>query len=267
MKDTEHFVKEYKNYLSKYILRGGQDEVLFEAYQNLIKLLDESSAQAANLLDIHNQVFKDVLNIRNDNDMVQWIYIERATEFLTQIIIATDALLLSLRENVEKDPLTGLYNRLAIEKTLSRVWLNAQEAKTPLTLVMIDLDDFKGVNDRYGHMVGDELLQEISGVIKKSLRDGDVVMRFGGEEFLILLSNTDGAGAEKPLERIRTRIEEGVFTENDIKITASIGAAVYPDNRPSSMEQLIEFADAAMYEAKAKGKNRLVFYSLLHGKK
>jgi len=261
LKDIELFVAKYKNYLSRFILRGGQDDVLFEAYQNLITLLDESTAQAANLLDIHNQVLKDVLNIRNDNDMVQWIYIERATEFLAQILIATDALLLSLRECIEKDPLTGLYNRLAIEKTLSKMWVNAQKAKTPLTLVMIDLDNFKDVNDCYGHMVGDELLQEISSVIKKSLRDGDIVMRFGGEEFLVLLPKTDGAGAEKPLERIRKRIEEGVFTENNIKITASIGAAVYPDNRPLSADELIEFADAAMYEAKAKGKNRLVFYS------
>jgi diguanylate cyclase (GGDEF)-like protein len=83
---------------------------------------------------------------------------------------------------------------------------------------------------------------------------------------LVLLPKTDGAGAEKPLERIRKRIEEGVFTENNIKITASIGAAVYPDHRPLSAEELIEFADAAMYEAKAKGKNRLVFYSQLEDK-
>ncbi|MDK2820861.1 MAG: two-component system, cell cycle response regulator [Clostridia bacterium] len=267
MKDLGLFVAEYKNYLSKYILRGGQDDVLFEAYQNLVKLLDESSAQAANLLDIHNQVLKDVLNIRNDNDMVQWIYIERATEFLAQILIATDALLLSLRENVARDPLTGLYNRLAVEKMLSRMWANAQESKIPLTMAVIDLDNFKNVNDSFGHMIGDQLLQEISSVIKRSLRDGDEVMRFGGEEFLILLPKTDGAGAKKPLERIRKRIEDGVFTENKIKITASIGAAVYPDNRPLSEKELIEFADAAMYEAKAKGKNRLVFYGQLDDKK
>jgi diguanylate cyclase (GGDEF)-like protein len=267
LKDLRCFVGEYKKYLSRFILRGGQDDVLFEAYQNLIKLLDESSAQAANLLDIHNQVLKDVLNIRNDNDMVQWIYIERATEFLAQILIATDALLLSLKESVERDPLTGLYNRLAIEKTLSKLWANAQTTKTPLTVAMLDLDNFKDINDGYGHIVGDELLKEISSIIKKSLRDGDVVMRYGGEEFIILLPETDGSGAKKPLERIRKRIEDGVFTEAKIKVTASIGAAVYPDNRPLSMEEIIEFADAAMYEAKARGKNRLIFYSQLNGKK
>lgn len=267
MKDLNCFVTEYKNYLSKFILRGGQDEVLFEAYQHLVKLLDESSAQAANLLDIHNQVLKDVLNIRNDNDMVQWIYIERATEFLAQILIATDALLLSLKESVERDPLTGLYNRLAIEKTLSKLWVNAQTSKIPFTVAMLDLDNFKDVNDSYGHMVGDDLLKEISSIIKESLRDGDAVMRYGGEEFLVLLPKTAEKGAKKPLERIRKRIEDRVFTEAKQKITISIGAAVYPDNRPLNMEEIIEFADAAMYEAKARGKNRLVFYSQLDSKK
>lgn len=264
--DLGLLVAEYKNWLSKYILNGGHDDVLFEAYQNLIKLLDESTAQAANLLDLHNQVLKDVLNIKNDNDMVQWIYIERATEFLAQILIATDALLLALKENIQKDHLTGLYNKLAIEKMFSRMWANAQETKTPITVAVLDIDNFKNVNDSFGHIVGDQLLQEISSVIRKSLRDGDVVMRFGGEEFLILLPKTDGAGAKKPLERIRNQIEDGVFTKHNIKITASIGASVYPDDRPLNSDEIIEFADAAMYEAKVKGKNSLVFYSQLECK-
>lgn len=266
MKNLKSFVMEYKNYLSEYLLKGGQDEVLFEAYQRLIKLLDESSAQAANILDIHNQVLKDVLNIKQDNDMVQWIYIERATEFLAQILIATDALLLTLKESVERDPLTGLYNRLAIDRILSKLWSNASMTKTPLTVAMLDIDNFKDINDRYGHVIGDELLKEVSTVIKTCLRDKDVVMRYGGEEFLILLPETESSEAKKPLERVRKRIEEGVYTEARIKITASIGAAVYPDDRPLSMEEIVEFADAAMYAAKAKGKNKLVFYGSLDNK-
>ncbi|MCM8900741.1 GGDEF domain-containing protein [Caldicoprobacter algeriensis] len=261
MKDLRLFIDEYKNYLSKFILKGGQDDVLFEAYQNLIKLLDESLAQAANLLDIHNQVLKEVLNIRNDNDVVQWIYIERATEFLAQILIATDALLLSLKESVEKDPLTGLYNRLAIEKMLSKVWSTAQTTKTPFTLAMVDLDNFKSINDSYGHIVGDEILKEVSSIIKKSLREEDVVMRYGGEEFVILLPGTDGSSALNPLERIRRRIENAELSEFKLKITVSIGGAVYPDDRPLEPDELIKFADAAMYEAKKEGKNRIVFYS------
>ncbi|HBT50020.1 MAG: Diguanylate cyclase/phosphodiesterase domain 1 (GGDEF) [Caldanaerobacter subterraneus] len=267
MTNLKGFMMEYKNYLSEYILKGGQGEILFEAYQHLIKLLDDSSAQAANILDIHNQVLKDVLNIKQDNDMVQWIYIERATEFLAQILIATDALLLSLKESVERDPLTGLYNRLAIDRILSKVWLNTNMTKTPLTVAMLDLDDFKHVNDKYGHLIGDELLKEVSTVIKACLRDKDVVMRYGGEEFLILLPETEIEGAKKALERVRKKIEEGIFTEAKIKATASIGAAVYPDDRPLSMEEIVKFADAALYAAKTKGKNRLVFYSHLNKQK
>lgn len=267
MKELKDFVVEYKKYLSEYLLKGGQDEILFEAYQHLIKLMDDSLAQAANILDIHNQVLKDVLNIRQDNDVVQWIYIERATEFLAQILIAMDALLLSLKENVERDHLTGLYNRLAIDRILSKLWSNAVASKAPLTVAMADLDNFKIINDRYGHAIGDELLKEVSIVIKTCLRDKDMVIRYGGEEFLIILPDTDANGAKKPLERVRKRIEEGAYTEAKVKISTSIGAAVYPDDRPLSMEEIIEFADAAMYAAKAKGKNRLVFYSHLDSKK
>jgi len=265
MENLRYFVIEYKNYLEDYLLKGGNDDVLFEAYQKLLNLLDESSAQAANLLDIHNRVLKDVLNIRQDNDVVQWIYIERATEFLAQILIATDALLLSLKEEVERDVLTGLYNRLAINGILSKLWSDGHMTDTPLTVAMLDLDNFKEVNDRYGHVVGDELLKEVSYIIKKSLREEDVAIRYGGEEFVIILPKTDSSGAKIPLERIRKRIEDETFTDAGIKTTVSIGVSVYPDDRPLNMEELIKYADAALYEAKTRGKNRILFYKQLNG--
>ncbi|MDI3548779.1 MAG: two-component system, cell cycle response regulator, partial [Halanaerobiales bacterium] len=204
-----------------------------------------------------------VLNIRQDNDMVQWIYIERATEFLAQILIATDALLLSLKERVERDVLTGLYNRLAVKRILSKLWSNAHVTNTPLAVAMLDLDNFKEVNDKYGHVVGDELLKKVSYIIKKSLREGDVAIRYGGEEFVIILPKTDSGGAKIPLERIRKRIEDETFTDTGIKSTVSIGVSVYPDDCPLNMEELIKYADAALYEAKARGKNRIIFYKQL----
>lgn len=262
-KDLSVFADEYKKHLSKYVLSGGDDEVLYEAYQQLIVFLDESTAQAANLLDIHSRALRDILGVKNDNDMVQWIYIQRATEFLLQILIATDALLLSLRENIERDPLTGVYNRIGIDRILSKMWKTSAEKNIPLTVAMADIDDFKLVNDTYGHVVGDELLQEISSLIKRSLREGDAVLRFGGEEFLILLPKADTEGAKIPLERIRGQIENRVFTKKNIKVTISVGAASYPDDRPLSPEELIEFADNALYKAKAQGKNAVVFYGEL----
>jgi diguanylate cyclase (GGDEF)-like protein len=191
--------------------------------------------------------------LENCERLIYIIYIERATEFLAQILIATDVLLLNLKESVERDPLTGLYNRLPLERMLPKLWTNVQTSKTPIRVAMLDLDNFKDVNDGYDHMVGDELLREISSIVRKTLMDGDLVMRYGGEEFIILLPETDGNGAKKPLERIRKQIEDKAYTEARIKITASIGAAVYPDDRPLSMDEIIEFADVAMYEAKARG--------------
>ncbi|SHF59207.1 diguanylate cyclase (GGDEF) domain-containing protein [Caldanaerobius fijiensis DSM 17918] len=260
MTNLELFQIKYKEYLSNYVLKGGDDEILFEAYQALINLLDDSSAQAANILDIHNRVLKDVLNIRSDIDMVQWIYIERATEFLTQILIATDALLLSLKENIEKDPLTGLYNRLALDRILSKAWSYAASHNTPLTVAMLDLDNFKHINDNYGHLVGDELLAEVCLKIKRSLRDGDEIIRYGGEEFLVLLPETSVEKALIPLERIRNQIESDTFTAEQIKTTISIGLATFPGDRPLNYEELIKFADTALYEAKSRGKNQIVSY-------
>lgn len=264
MDNLELFQAKYREYLSRYLLKGGEDEILFEAYQTLITLLDDSSAQAANILDIHNRILKDVLNIRSDIDMVQWIYIERATEFLTQILIATDALLLSLKENIEKDPLTGFYNRLALDRILSKMWSYATSHNSPLTVAMLDLDNFKRVNDDYGHLVGDELLEEVCLKIKRSLRDGDEIIRYGGEEFLVLLPETNSERAIIPLERIRKQIESDTFTSIHIKITISIGLCAYPDDRPLNYEELIKFADIALYEAKARGKNQIVPYGKLN---
>jgi len=267
MVDLGSFIEEYKKYLSEYLLSGGHDKILYEAYQNILKLLDHSFVHSVDILDIHNRVLKEVLKVEQGNTMIQWSYIERASEFLAQILIIKDTLLFTLKEGIERDPLTGLYNRLAFERIATKLWTNANMRGVPLAVAIFDLDNFKYVNDRYGHVIGDEVLKEISAVIKNSLRDGDVVFRYGGEEFLVLLPETDSNGANKALERIRKRVEENVFTKAGIKLTISIGVAVYPDDSPLTMEETIEFADKAMYVAKAKGKNRVVFYADLSKEK
>lgn len=260
MKNMRSFKNEYKKYLEDYLLKWGNDDVLFEAYHSLVKLLDESTAQASDLLNIHNLALKDVLNIKHNNDMVQWIYIERATEFLTQILIATDDIILSLKERIERDALTGFYNRLGAKRILSKLWSEAHMLDTPLTVAMLDLDNFKEVNDCYGHAVGDDLLKEKSRIIRESLREGDEVIRYGGEEFVIVLPKTNKSEAKIPLERIRKRIENKKFIDAGIKVTVSIGVSGYPDDSISNVEELIKLADSALYEAKKNGKNKIVLY-------
>ncbi len=254
------FFDEYKKLLNNYLFQGGKEEALYEAYENLIKYFDRDTAEPGNLLDMHTQALKDVLNIRSDNDKIEWIYIQRATEFLLQTLVVTDAFILSLEEDLKKDHLTNTYNRLALGQFLKQSWMMAQKEGTPFCLAFIDIDDFKKINDEYGHDIGDQVLKEMAATIKRAIRDKDHLIRYGGEEFVLILNNTSKKQAIVPLERIRKNIEQTEFTEKKLHITVSIGVASYPEDRALEPEELINFADVAMYEAKKRGKNQIVFF-------
>lgn len=257
------FIDMYSNYLEKYVFGGGTEEVLLDAYQSMADSLDEYTAQAANILDIHHQALREVLGVRRDNDMVQWIYIQRATEFLAQVLIITDAFLLALREGVERDPLTGLYNRLAFERLLQNFFSQAKTGNFPLAVAMLDIDNFKDVNDTYGHLVGDQILKRLASILTESLRGDDTVVRFGGEEFLLILPGTSYEKVSIPLRRIRENISREHFPEVG-SITVSIGVTEVTKDLPANLEELIRFADRAMYEAKLRGKDRIFYYKDLN---
>lgn len=258
----EAFYDTYRNYLERYVCEGGTEGVLLEAYQDLTANLDDYYVQASNILDIHTRALREVMGIRRDSDAVQWIYIDRATEFLAQILVVIDTFLLQLKDRIEHDPLTGLYNRIAMYPTLNNLLKEAQEKGTPLVIAMLDLDDFKEVNDRFGHHAGDEVLRSTALIIKKALRAADKVIRYGGEEFLVVLPGTSMEKAGIALERIRTQIaaQKMVPDHEEVTITVSIGAVEYPGSGPGDLNDLIAKADRAMYLAKREGKNRIVYF-------
>ena len=156
------------------------------------------------------------------------------------------------------DELTGLANRRRFMEVLTLELKRAERFESPLALLLADLDDFKLVNDRFGHHTGDEALRALSGVFRAGLRDVDLAARLGGEEFAVLLPETDEAGAAGVAERLRTGLEaldiEGPAGAS-LSVTASFGVAVYPEVRTS--DELLTTADAALYRAKADGKNRV----------
>jgi diguanylate cyclase (GGDEF)-like protein len=158
------------------------------------------------------------------------------------------------------DGLTHLYNHRYLHERLEEEVLYAQKAKAPLTCLMLDIDNFKHLNDRWGHPYGDSVLAAIARILRENTRKTDVCGRYGGEEFLVILSNTPLAIGQQTAERIRTAVETFPFREKGerIPITLSVGVASLPAEGPAlTKDQFIAQADEALYLAKASGKNRV----------
>jgi len=173
-----------------------------------------------------------------------------------------------LKENFEKvsdmanrDGLTGLYNARFFQEALARDTERVKRSGRPLALVLFDADRFKRVNDRYGHPVGDQVLQHISRIARSVLRGYDVLARYGGEEFIALLTDTTGPQAMQLGERLRKMAEQRPFIMDDgeaLKVTISVGVAVA--RAPYDKKELISQADQALYNAKETGRNRVILY-------
>ena len=158
------------------------------------------------------------------------------------------------------DELTNLLNRRSFDSDFNKEFLRAKRYKNNLTLVMFDIDFFKKVNDTYGHQCGDYILQNVANAALQTFRQTDTVYRTGGEEFSVILTETDINQAKIPLERFRKTIETLNLSYNgqEIHITVSIGACQF-DDFDISREQLIEKTDMALYEAKNSGRNIAIF--------
>lgn len=153
------------------------------------------------------------------------------------------------------DPLTGLYNRLFLREYMLKQYAVWQRYQTALSVIMFDIDHFKQVNDRYGHMIGDEVLKELALVISKILRSADVFARFGGEEFLIVLPNTGREEAKVVAEKIRRLVESTRFSGLNETLTISLGVAQLEAGM--DIEALLKAADEKLYAAKEAGRNRV----------
>jgi diguanylate cyclase (GGDEF)-like protein len=154
------------------------------------------------------------------------------------------------------DALTGLPNKRAVADNLNRMFAQASRTATPMALVLLDLDHFKSLNDRFGHPVGDQLLAAVGATMRSTLRESDFAGRNGGEEFAIILPGTETGGAVATAEALRTAISEIAVPGLDVELTASFGVATYPAHALSP-ERLERLADAALYVAKRSGRDRV----------
>lgn len=159
-----------------------------------------------------------------------------------------------------RDPLTGVNNRSNFRQVLDREVDLSRRHGAPLSLIMLDVDRFKSINDKHGHQVGDMALKSIASCMLSCIRESDILFRYGGEEFCIALSNTNLAGAAKLAERIRRQLEILVVraARTRVHVTASFGVATLGENDDAA--RLVEKADDSLYRAKALGRNRIETY-------
>lgn len=172
----------------------------------------------------------------------------------------TTSQLIRLQSLAATDGLTGLVNRRQFNHQLHSEIARARRHHLPLSLALFDIDNFKKLNDVYGHPVGDRILKELGALIAQNVRESDISARYGGEEFALILPETRLTEAVEILERLRILVEQTVFCmpDNPLPITISIGVSQLDFDHPTSFE-LVEKADAALYEAKRQGKNCVKF--------
>jgi len=162
-----------------------------------------------------------------------------------------------------EDPLTGLYNRHYLETSLDRLVAGVKRRGNNICILMCDLDHFKNINDTYGHDAGDKVLQQLAKIFISNVRETDLVIRFGGEEFMILLVDCDGQTASEMAERIRAQVETDRFhiSGHSIRMTISIGTAIFPEEPGQDIWDSFKSADIALYRAKKNGRNQVAHYS------
>ena len=162
------------------------------------------------------------------------------------------------------DPLTGAYNRRTFLELMDKELSRARRFDTPLSLVMLDLDHFKRVNDTYGHLVGDRVLQRFADVVRGELRKEDVLFRYGGEEFCVLVPDVAGPGAVTLADRIRAAVTRQPFLidGHEIPVTTSAGVSARIEEGPEDVDRLVHRADEALYIAKRRGRNRVASVAL-----
>jgi len=175
-----------------------------------------------------------------------------------------------LKSESQSDPLTGLFNMRFFRKQLTDEFSRSKRYAHTMSLLMIDVDHFKQYNDRNGHPAGDIVLKEISRILVRNVRGTDIVSRYGGEEFVIMLPETKSDAAVKVANKMRKAVEVHHFpfqeNQKNGKLTISIGVATYPDDRITSDHDLVEASDKALYLAKERGRNQTRLYSDLKGR-
>ena len=239
-----------------------------ETFYQEIKLKFSNSILTKQKYNFHSYVFKldnnycligEKNNLENKEVLEKISLLNNELTNKTRQLTKKNKELQKAREKIEKlsktDKLTGLPNRRHFINYLEKIFSQAQRYSQPLSLVMIDLDKFKNINDTYGHDVGDDVLSTLGNLLNKETREEDLAARIGGEEFIIVLTQTHINEAQNYAQRIRKKITQLDIESMPIKITASLGVATMKND--SNYESILKRADQALYKAKESGRNKV----------
>lgn len=234
------------------VLKDGIKACMYMRIINREKQINSSSGINARLILSTNNAL-NYINCESKN------IIKKFKPFLTFLLEKYN---LTISSTIDK--LTGVYNRKHFEEALLFLIDSARLNKTEFAVIMFDIDDFKGVNDKYGHQTGDEVLVKLTTEVNKCISKGNIIGRYGGEEFILLLPNVNKEKAVSIAEKIRANVEDAKILGDKRKVTISIGVAMSAHESLNSQE-IIERADQALYKAKNEGKNRYVLWEKDYG--
>jgi diguanylate cyclase (GGDEF)-like protein len=216
------------------------------------------------LMSIGHVAFRRTLSLRKLREKLRHSEgeLQQANDVLRNRLIEIQTLQSQLQEHVNRDPLTGLYNRRYLQTTLERELARCERDIKPLSLMIIDIDHFKQINDKFGHNAGDEVLRQLGLILNVGARQEDVPCRYGGEEFVVLFPNMSTEVALKRGEQLRAAFEQTVVASKQGRVhtTISIGVATFPMHG-ASMDELTHCADLALYAVKRNGRNGVRAYS------
>ncbi len=248
-------MKDYETNVKK-VFKSEYD--ILEKSRDLAKKPDLSKDQMIKeyqkLLEYYRLLLKDAVKITTIGDINQKKLYESHKEIEKQKKIFYQASI--------TDKLTKIYNRAYLMEVVHKEFARKQRYLAPLSAVLLDVDNFKQINDTFGHLMGDSVLQKIAEIIEPIVRTVDTFGRYGGEEFLMVLPNTSAADAELVAEKIREKIADTEFGEKQqpLFITISLGVSDTTRNNPESVDEFIYNTDKALYDAKRQGKNCSVLF-------
>lgn len=246
----------------KFYLLLGESPAISQGIMEMLSSRLRESDEAIRRESIDNKrLIRQVYALEVDNyDLIQLRDALRQTNERLQAEIAeNESLQAILREQAIRDPLTGLFNRRYLQETLERELLRAGRENYPITIILMDIDHFKKLNDTYGHIAGDLVLEALGRLLRSQTRGGDIPCRFGGEEFLVVMPGASLEVAARRAEALRLEFQDFrvEYLGQSVSATLSLGVAAFPQHG-NRVEELLSEADKALYTAKNNGRNQVV---------